>query len=140
MPDPASHTSAYRQDRLRQLRAFCFTAEAGSISRAARRLAVTQPSVSLQIQALERELGITLLERRGPRIRLTPDGEALYARFSGTASAINDVQAQLDGEALEPAAAEALWRSVRDHTHAFFSADNEPLWRLSLPPGVTMLM
>jgi len=89
MPDPASHTSAYRQDRLRQLRAFCFTAEAGSISRAARRLAVTQPSVSLQIQALERELGITLLERRGPRIRLTPDGEALYAEAHRLVEAID---------------------------------------------------
>ena len=71
--------SPYRNDRLRQLRAFCFTAEAGSISRAAERLGLTQPSVSLQIQALERELELTLFERRGPKIRLTPEGEQLYA-------------------------------------------------------------
>jgi len=69
---------APRQDRLKQLRAFCFAAQAGSISRAAERLGLSQPSVSLQVQALERELGITVLERRGPRIRLTPDGERLY--------------------------------------------------------------
>jgi DNA-binding transcriptional LysR family regulator len=69
----------YRNDRLRQLRAFCFTAEAGSISRAAERLGLTQPSVSLQIQALERELETVLFERRGPKIRLTPEGEQLYA-------------------------------------------------------------
>ncbi len=79
----------YRQDRLRQLRAFCFTAEAGSISRAAERLDVTQPSVSLQVQALERDLGITLFERRGPRIRLTPDGEALYAEAHKLVEAID---------------------------------------------------
>ncbi len=68
----------YRHNRLKQLRAFCHAAQERSISRAAERLELSQPSVSLQIQALERELGITLFERRGPRIRLTPDGEALY--------------------------------------------------------------
>ncbi|WP_440995343.1 LysR family transcriptional regulator [Arhodomonas sp. SL1] len=68
----------YKHNRIKQLRAFCFAAQSGSISRAAERLFLSQPSVSLQIQALERELGITLFERRGPRIRLTPDGETLY--------------------------------------------------------------
>jgi len=68
----------YKHNRIKQLRAFCFAAQAGSISKAAERLFLSQPSVSLQIQALERELGITLFERRGPRIRLTPDGETLY--------------------------------------------------------------
>src|SRR6185295_9461145 len=42
------------------------------------RLYLSQPSVSLQIQALERELKTTLFERRGPRISLTPDGRTLY--------------------------------------------------------------
>lgn len=68
----------YKHNRVKQLRAFCFTAQSGSISKAAERLFLSQPSVSLQIQALERELGITLFERRGPRIRLTPDGQTLY--------------------------------------------------------------
>ncbi|MDR9433166.1 MAG: LysR family transcriptional regulator [Spiribacter sp.] len=80
---------AYRQDRLRQLRAFCFSAEAGSISRAAERLGLTQPSVSLQIQALERELNVILFERRGPKIRLTPDGEQLYAEAHRLVEAID---------------------------------------------------
>ncbi len=68
----------YKNNRVKQLRAFCYTAQAGSISRAAERLFLSQPSVSLQIQALERELEITLFERRGPKITLTPDGKALY--------------------------------------------------------------
>jgi len=80
---------AYRQDRLRQLRAFCFSAEAGSISRTAERLGLTQPSVSLQIQALERELNVILFERRGPKIRLTPDGEQLYAEAHRLVEAID---------------------------------------------------
>jgi len=68
----------YKQNRLKQLRAFCYTAQVGSISRAAEKLFLSQPSVSLQIQALERELDTALLERRGPNIRLTPEGRILY--------------------------------------------------------------
>ena len=68
----------YKQNRLKQLRAFCYTARVGSISRAAEQLFLSQPSVSLQIQALERELKTTLFERRGPNIRLTPEGRILF--------------------------------------------------------------
>ena len=69
--------SYYKQNRLKQLRAFCHTARSGSISRAAEILYLSQPSVSLQIQALERELNTILFERRGPKISLTPDGKEL---------------------------------------------------------------
>ncbi len=68
----------YKQNRLQQLRGFCQAAQTGSISKAAEKLFLSQPSVSLQIQALERELKTTLFERRGPKINLTPDGRALY--------------------------------------------------------------
>ena len=69
--------SYYKQNRLKQLRAFCHTAKYGSISKAATQLYLSQPSVSLQIQALERELNTLLFERRGPKIKLTPDGGTL---------------------------------------------------------------
>ncbi|MFA5627266.1 MAG: LysR family transcriptional regulator [Thiohalomonadaceae bacterium] len=68
----------YKQNRLKQLRAFCRTVSVGSITLAAESLFLSQPSVSLQIQALEREFGVTLFERRGPQIKLTPEGETLY--------------------------------------------------------------
>lgn len=68
----------YKQNRLKQLRAFCHAARSGSISLAAEALFLSQPSVSLQIQALEREFETTLFERRGPNIKLTPEGELLY--------------------------------------------------------------
>ena len=71
-------TLYYKQNRLKQLRAFCHAARAGSVSAAAETLFLSQPSVSLQIQALEREFEATLFERRGPQIRLTPDGQLLY--------------------------------------------------------------
>lgn len=65
------------QSQFQQLRCFCNAAQTGSISRAAERLGLAQPTVSLQIQALERQLGQVLFERRGPSIRLTPQGEML---------------------------------------------------------------
>ncbi|MCG6871003.1 MAG: LysR family transcriptional regulator [Gammaproteobacteria bacterium] len=68
----------YKQNRLKQLRAFIYAAQSGSITKAAERLFLSQPSVSLQVQALERELGTILFERRGPNIQLTPEGKVLY--------------------------------------------------------------
>lgn len=67
----------YKQNRLKQLRAFCMAAKLGSISQAAEALFQSQPTVTLQIQALERELDITVFERRGPHISLTPEGIVL---------------------------------------------------------------
>lgn len=68
----------YKQNRFQQLRGFCYSAVAGSISAAARRLSLSQPSVTQQIQALEREMGVQLFERRQGGIKLTPDGVVLY--------------------------------------------------------------
>lgn len=67
----------YKQNHLKQLRAFCMAAKTGSISQAAEALFQSQPTVTLQIQALEREMEITLFERRGPKISLTPEGMVL---------------------------------------------------------------
>ncbi len=82
----------YKQNRLKQLRAFCHTARSGSISLAAESLYLSQPSVSLQIQALEREMGITLFERRGPQIKLTPEGDVLYQLSDPLVEGIDKLQ------------------------------------------------
>lgn len=82
----------YKQNRLKQLRAFCFAARTGSISLAAEELFLSQPSVTLQIQALEREMDITLFERRGPNITLTPEGEILYQLAAPLVEGIDKLQ------------------------------------------------
>ncbi|NOY41064.1 MAG: LysR family transcriptional regulator [Planctomycetes bacterium] len=64
----------YKQNRLQQLRGFCHAARTNSISKAAHIMYLSQPSVSLQIKALEQELEVQLFDRRGPRISLTYDG------------------------------------------------------------------
>ncbi|OIR19549.1 HTH-type transcriptional regulator CysB [mine drainage metagenome] len=71
--------SYYKNNRLKQMRAFCEVVHTGSVTQAAQKLFLSQPSVTLQIQAMERELGVTVFERRGPVLKLTPDGETLYA-------------------------------------------------------------
>lgn len=67
---------------VQQLRTFLTVVEAGSFSAAGRALGVSQPAVSMQIQALESDVGATLLERRYRRVELTGAGKALvpYAR------------------------------------------------------------
>ena len=62
------------------LRAFLETADAGSLSKAARQLALSQPSLTLQIQRLERHLGVTLFTRHGRGVEMTDAGTALYPR------------------------------------------------------------
>ncbi len=69
---------AYKGDRMKPLRAFCQVARLGSVSRAAETLFLSQPAVTLQLQALEREMGMRLLERGGRRLTLTREGEELY--------------------------------------------------------------
>lgn len=88
----------YKQNRLQQLRGFCYAARTGSISKAAERLFLSQPSVSLQIQALERELKTTLFERRGPKINLTPDGKKLYELAAAMVEAIDSLPEQFSAQ------------------------------------------
>jgi DNA-binding transcriptional LysR family regulator len=59
-----------------QLVAFLTVARRGSVTAAAKELVVTQPSVSAAINALERELGVTLMERNGRNLQPTRAGDA----------------------------------------------------------------
>ena len=62
---------------LRHLKYFIAVAEEGGFSRAARRLHVVQPTLSMQIRDLENELGGPLFDRGARRTKLTPAGQAL---------------------------------------------------------------
>lgn len=64
-----------------RLRALVAVAESGSVREAARRLTVTEPAVSAALAALAREVKVSLAERDGRGLRLTPAGAA-YAAYA----------------------------------------------------------
>lgn len=86
---------------IRHLKTFCAVCEEGSITRAAEKLCVAQPSVSQTISELERYYGVSLFDRVGRRLVLTPEGERLrvkaqeaIASFSEFEEAARDTKAR----------------------------------------------
>jgi len=77
---------------LRHLRAFVAVAEEGTFTKAARRLHISQPPLSKQIQQLERELGTTLFIRRRDGVELTRDGTMLLERAQTALTAFHDFE------------------------------------------------
>jgi aminoethylphosphonate catabolism LysR family transcriptional regulator len=61
-----------------QIRAFDAVAHAGSFSRAAKALGVTQPALTIQVKAIEEHYGVKLLERQGRGVTLTAMGAQLF--------------------------------------------------------------
>lgn len=72
---------------LRHLRYFRAVADFGSVTAAARRLHVSQSSISEQIGDLEEELGCALLDRTGRQVRLTPQGQVFLEEARRTLEA-----------------------------------------------------
>ena len=86
-----------------RLRALLVTAETGSFSAAAAALGTTQPTIGRQIAALEQELAVTLVERAGRGVVLTPSGLALveHARHMAEAALQVSLVASGRSESLE---------------------------------------
>ena len=75
---------------------FLEVADQGSINRAARRLKLGQPQLSLQIATLEKALGHRLFERQAQGSALTEQGSKVYAIFQAVAQGWNDLKASAD--------------------------------------------
>ncbi|MFC3612479.1 LysR family transcriptional regulator [Lutimaribacter marinistellae] len=79
-------------------RAFLATAEEGSLSAGARALGVTQPTLGRQVAALEAELGVTLFERVGKGLILTPAGAELLTHVRAMRDAATHLSLSAAGQ------------------------------------------
>nr|WP_260987974.1 LysR family transcriptional regulator [Streptomyces sp. CFMR 7] len=84
-PPPAS-----RAVELRHLRAFLAVAEEGNVTRAAAHLGLTQPAVSRTLAALERHLGLRLVDRSTHHLALTPEGVAFRDKAAAAVAAFDE--------------------------------------------------
>src|SRR5919201_100759 len=84
----------------RRVLTFRAVAHQRSFSRAARELALSQPSVSNQVAALEREIGVRLLAREPGGLKLTDEGEILLEHADAIAERFELARAQLADAAL----------------------------------------
>ena len=101
---------------LAQLRYFCTAARYHSITRAAEELYVTQPTISVAIRELEKELKLRLFHHEKNRISLTQEGEAFYKR------------------------AEAVLKETRAMVTEFSSlGETEKPIRIGIPPVISTL-
>jgi len=80
---------------LHHLRIFYAVAQRQSVTGAAGDLLLSQPAVSLQLKALEKELGLALFHRGGAKLRLTQAGEVLYRSAVSMLHAKDEVERAL---------------------------------------------
>lgn len=80
---------------LSQLETFLAVCRTRTFTAAAWNLGVTQPAISARIGNLERELGVTLFDRRGSRVNLTPEGLLVQRHAEAGLAALNGMRSQL---------------------------------------------
>lgn len=90
-------------DRVALMETFIRIVEAGSLSAAAIQLGSTQPTISRRLQALERLLGVRLLQRSTHAMTLTDDGARCYERGKELIAGWRSFESELRGAGDEPA-------------------------------------
>ncbi|HIH2751330.1 LysR family transcriptional regulator [Burkholderia aenigmatica] len=89
-------------DRFDSMRAFARVVELGSFTRAANSLNLQKTTVSAQISALERGLGVRLLNRTTRSVTATPEGGIYYERVVSLLSDLDEAEAAVTTSKVEP--------------------------------------
>ena len=108
------------------LRYFVALAEECHFGRAAQRLCITQPPLSMALKTLEEDLGVVLMERDAKHVRLTPAGEAflhearkVLAQIHHAAEVVRGVAAGQQGRLDIGITGSMVYRHVPDFCRAF---------------------
>jgi DNA-binding transcriptional LysR family regulator len=83
-----------------QLEAFFWTAQLGSLSKAAGHLHMAQPTISLRLRDLEKALDVTLFQKKGRGLSLTAEGIALFPRAGALLEEADRIRLQTDPAAV----------------------------------------
>jgi molybdenum-dependent DNA-binding transcriptional regulator ModE len=84
----------YKKNKLEQLKGFCAVVECGSITQAAKKLNISESSISLQITSLEKDLGLQLFQKTGRSLKLNKNGEIYYDKAKDILEKVNDIYNQ----------------------------------------------
>jgi DNA-binding transcriptional LysR family regulator len=82
--------------RIEQLEYVMAVARLGSFRRVGEALHISQPALSETVRNLERELGVTLLERRRSGVRISESGQELLSHMAGVLEAVDRLRAAAD--------------------------------------------
>ncbi len=108
------------------LRYFVALAEERHFGRAAQRLCITQPPLSMALKTLEQDLGASLMDRDAKNVRLTPAGEAflvearkVLAQLQHAADVVRGVAEGMQGRLDVGITGSMVYRQVPDFCRAF---------------------
>lgn len=110
---------------LHQLRLFLVLSEELHFGNAARRMFMTQPAASKQITALEKRLGIRVLERRSRSVELTPAGKALLPEVNSVIESMERLRRRASEQSRQQGGRIVLGviggESAQPYTHAMLA-------------------
>jgi len=126
---------------LRQIEVFLYTANLGCLTRAARKLSITQSAASMALKEFETQMGEKLFDRSGRKLILNENGRALVAGAAGIIGRATELENFFHGDKglagiLKVGASSTIGNYVLPQQVADFVARN-PLSRIHLEVGNT---
>lgn len=99
-------------DRFTELEVFVYTAELGTMSKAAEMLDISNAAASRHLAALEHRLKVRLVERNTRRLALTNAGHEFYARCKCLLSELSEAEAMVNATVVEPTGVLTITASI----------------------------